>query len=319
MRKLILSLCAAAVGVCLLAQPAQSPQQRYIDTYSSIAVQEMLRSGVPASITLAQGLLESGAGLSTLAVNGNNHFGIKCHAGWTGRTMLQDDDHKNECFRMYDSPEESFRDHSDFLRYKDRYKFLFDLERTDYKAWAHGLKKAGYATDPKYPAKLIKYIEEYNLARFDVISPEKEAEVPSSPLKIEEPVAVVDGQDIPAAEDFHFALSRKLYAQNGVPFVYAQEGESYRSIAKYYHKFKWELLKYNDLAKEQDLLPGTVVYLEAKKNKAPAGLDKYIVSQDGESLHAICQRFAVKEKAIRKLNGFGPQVVLHEGDEVKLR
>ena len=131
----------------------------------------MYRTGVPASITLAQGIIESRSGQSALAVDGNNHFGIKCHNSWQGRTMLADDDRKNECFRAYDSAEESFRDHSDFLRYRDRYKFLFDYELTDYKSWAYGLKKAGYATDPSYPTKLIGVIERYQLYRYDKMKP----------------------------------------------------------------------------------------------------------------------------------------------------
>lgn len=145
-----------------------TPQVRYVEKYAALAIDEMYRSGVPASITLAQGLLESRYGLSELATKGNNHFGIKCHNNWQGGKVYHDDDAKGECFRKYDSPEESFRDHSDFLRYRDRYKFLFDLEVNDYKGWAHGLKKAGYATDPAYPAKLIKLIEDYKLYKFDV-------------------------------------------------------------------------------------------------------------------------------------------------------
>ena len=312
-------LVVASLFAALLLQ-AQSPQQRYIDTYSDIAVSEMLRSGVPASITLAQGILESGAGLSKLAVEGNNHFGIKCHKGWTGPSMHLDDDRRHECFRVYDSAEDSFRDHSDFLRYRDRYKFLFDLERTDYKAWAYGLKQAGYATDPKYPAKLIQYIEEYKLMRYDIVTKEEEAALPEPPHRMEAPKTVrEEDENAPVQEQFHFALSRQLYSLNGVPFVYAMEGESYRSIARYYHLFKWEILKYNDLKADEALLPGTIVYLAAKKKHTPSGLDKYIVAEDGESFHAICQRFAVKEKAIRKLNGFGAQVELKEGEEIKLR
>jgi len=316
-------LVVTSVFAALLLQ-AQSPQQRYIDTYSSLAVQEMVRSGVPASITLAQGLLESGAGLSRLATEGNNHFGIKCHNGWTGRSMRQDDDKRQECFRVYDHPEESFRDHSDFLRYRDRYKFLFDLELTDYKGWAYGLKQAGYATDPKYAAKLIQYIEDYNLAQYDHLSLEQEAEMPQAPNKLEEPVAVPvqkNGTDIPTpvSEEFHFPLTRQLYSLSGVPFVYAMEGETYKSIAAYYHLFKWEILRYNDLKGNPDLLPGTIVYLAAKKKAAPKGLEMYIVAEDGEDLHSICQRFAVQEKAIRKLNGLGQDARLKEGDEIKLR
>ena len=153
-----LSLSASSVPA---AKGGRSPQEIYIDQFASLAVEEMYRTGVPASITLAQGLLESRYGLSELAVKGNNHFGIKCHNNWKGKKMYYDDDRRGECFRKYPSPEQSYRDHSDFLRYRDRYKFLFDYKITDYKAWARGLKKAGYATDPAYPSKLINLIEEY--------------------------------------------------------------------------------------------------------------------------------------------------------------
>ena len=321
MRKLLACL-GAALCLAASAQKADTPHKKYIDTYSEIAVQEMIRTGVPASITLAQGLLESGAGLSKLSLEGNNHFGIKCHKGWTGRSMKMDDDRRGECFRVYDSPQESFRDHSDFLRYRDRYKFLFDLDRTDYKGWAHGLKKAGYATDPSYAGKLIKYIEDYNLDRFDRLSDDQEEEIPAAPHKLEEPLAlppVKDGVSAPVQEEFHFQLSRRLYSLNGVPFVYAQEGESYRSIAKYYHLFLWEILRYNDLKKERTLMSGDIVYLERKKDKAPEGMDMYIVEQDGEDFHSICQRYAVREKSILKRNALTLPVELEEGDEIKLR
>jgi hypothetical protein len=258
-------------------------------------------------------MLESGNGLSKLATKGNNHFGIKCHKGWEGKSMRQDDDARNECFRVYPSVADSYKDHSDFLRYRDRYKFLFDLERTDYKGWAYGLKKAGYATDPNYPAKLIKYIEDYNLSRFDVLQKAEEVEVPLSPHRIEAPVVAMSN------EEFHFPLTRELFSKNGVPFVYSLEGETYKSIAKYYHLFHREILGFNDLKKDQPLLPGTVVYLSFKKTHTQPGLDKYIVEEDGENFHAICQRFAVKEKSILKLNGWKKAPFLTEGDEIKLR
>ena len=160
------------VSMLVSAVPESStPQKKYISQYAETAVREMYRSGVPASITLAQGLLESRYGQSPLAKEGNNHFGIKCH-DWTGKKMYHDDDKRGECFRVYKSADESFRDHSDFLRYRDRYKSLFDNEITDYKAWAYGLKKAGYATDPAYPAKLIKIIEDYQLYDYDSMKPE---------------------------------------------------------------------------------------------------------------------------------------------------
>lgn len=314
------------LGVLLAFLPlwaaAQTPQEKYIQKYAPLAVKEMHRSGVPASITLAQGILESGAGLSELATKGNNHFGIKCHKDWTGKRMYLDDDRKGECFRVYKRVEDSFRDHSDFLRYRDRYKFLFDLKPTDYKGWAYGLKQAGYATDPKYPSKLIKYIEDYNLSQYDKMSAREAAKVPEPPHKIEEPVVVRPertGVSVPVSEEFSFNLDGTLYSLNGVPFVYASEGQSYSSIASEHHLFKGEILRYNDLKAEEPLLPGTIVYLSPKKNKARAGLEKYIVEKDGEDFHAICQRFAVKEKAIIRKNRLTSPVTLREGDELKLR
>jgi LysM repeat protein len=312
MKRILIALFLLLGVVCLVAKD-DTPQERYVKKYADMAVKEMIRSGVPASITLAQGMLESGNGQSRLAVQGNNHFGIKCHKGWEGKTLHHDDDAPGECFRVYESVADSYKDHSDFLRYRDRYKFLFDLERTDYKGWAYGLKKAGYATDPGYPAKLIKYIEEYDLARYDVLEKAEEVEVPLPPHRIEAPVLAM------ANEEFNFPLTRELYSINGVPFVYALEGETYKSIAKYYHLFHKEILSFNDLKKDQPLLPGTVVYLSFKKNHSPAGLDKYIVAEDGEDFHAICQRFALKEKSVLKLNGLKKVPQLREGDEIKLR
>ena len=310
MKKMFIAI-VLLLGLLGLSAKDDTPQERYVKKYADMAVKEMVRSGVPASITLAQGMLESGSGMSKLATQGNNHFGIKCHKGWEGKSMKVDDDAPNECFRVYSSVADSYKDHSDFLRYRDRYKFLFDLERTDYKGWAYGLKKAGYATDPGYPAKLIKYIEEYKLYKYDVLSKVEEKELPLSPLVIEAPKM--------AREEFHFPLTRELFSKNGVPFVYSLEGETYRSIAKYYHLFHQEILRFNDLRKDEELLPGTVVYLSFKENHTQPGLDKYIIEQEGEDFHAICQRFAVKEKAILKLNGWKKAPFLAEGDEIKLR
>ena len=332
MKKLLIAI-TLILGLSASAQrEAGSPQERYISRYASIAVNEMYRSGVPASITLAQGIIESRSGQSALAAEGNNHFGIKCHNSWKGRTMLVDDDRKNECFRVYDSPEESFRDHSDFLRYRDRYKFLFDFQTTDYKSWAYGLKQAGYATDPSYATKLIKCVEDYHLSRYDrrtvaealaeggaeaeqpVTQDELEG-IPDSPLKIEAG-ELFRGK---AGEEYRFSLSRTLYSRNGVPFIYAVEGETYASIAKSNHLLLREILKFNDLPGGGELHAGDIVYLEPKKSKTVRGLDKYIVGEEGETFHGICQRFAVKEKAIRKLNNLPAQYVPREGDEIILR
>ncbi len=142
--------------------------QSYISRYAALAIEEQIRTGIPAAIKLAQGLHESGAGKGDLALRSNNHFGIKCKSNWTGATAYHDDDEKGECFRAYDSVAISYRDHSDFLKGSSRYAFLFTLEPTDYKGWAEGLRKAGYATNPKYPVLLIKLIEEFNLNRFTI-------------------------------------------------------------------------------------------------------------------------------------------------------
>lgn len=305
--------------VCTLALTAsvpetrKSPQLIYIERYAEIAVEEMYRSGVPASITLAQGLLESRYGQSELAVKGNNHFGIKCH-NWNGAGMYYDDDRKGECFRKYASPEESYRDHSDFLRFRDRYRFLFDLEPTDYKGWAHGLKKAGYATDSKYPQKLISLIEEFELYKYDLDGGDRRQR-PDSPAWLER----VERLDDSRKETFHFALSRQMYSKNGVPFVYSVEGESYASIAARYNLFHKEILRYNDLKEDVTLYPGTVVYLQKKKKQAAKGLDKHIVEEDDMSLTDIAQRYAVKLSSLLRMNGFTEDYEPKEGEVIILR
>lgn len=306
------------------AYASKTPQEAYINKYSVLAVQEMYRSGVPASITLAQGMLESGNGLSELALKGNNHFGIKCHNNWTGGKMYHDDDAKGECFRKYSHAEHSYRDHSDFLRFRDRYKFLFDLDITDYKGWAHGLKKAGYATDPSYPAKLIKLIETYNLHEYDKkpstygkpepVQVQVKVAPPKSPSQMEQPQKISESQK----ENLHFTVSREMYSQNGVPFVYSVEGETYKSIAKTYGLFHKEILKMNDLTGDEVLRPGTVVYLQAKKKKAAKGIDMHFIDGE-ETLRDIAQRYAVRLSSIYKINGFTPAFVPRSGDCIRLR
>ena len=340
------ALCLLMLSVPAFSKADKTPQQVYIERYSSLAVEEMYRSGVPASITLAQGLLESRYGLSELAVEGNNHFGIKCH-NWAGHKIFHDDDKKAECFRKYASAEDSFRDHSDFLRFRDRYKFLFDLEVTDYKGWAHGLKKAGYATDSSYPSKLIRLIEEYRLYEYDTKpaswtadeaegdaaadkpdrkverkkrkdakkADRKERKLPEPPSQIEK-VSMWTGKNI---EIFRFNLSRQMYSLNGVPFVYASEGETYEGIAQSYNLFLREILKYNDLTENEKLAPGTPVYLQKKKKQAAEGLDKHIVDAEGETLRDIAQRYAVRLDKLCKMNGYKKDHQLRMGEVVILR
>ena len=313
MKRLLLVL----MTVLLSIGAAKNPKLDYIDKYSDIAIKEMKRTGVPASITLAQGILESNAGQSVLATKGNNHFGIKCHNDWKGKTMKMDDNAPKECFRVYPNAEASFRDHSDFLRSRDRYKSLFELKQTDYKGWARGLKKAGYATDPGYADKLITLIEDYELYRFD-----KGVKVSvKPPLEIEEP-KVVQLEPRPGMkyqESVTFSTARKVYSQNGVPFVYSEAGETYASIAASNGLFLKELLKFNDHEQELALEPGTMVYLARKKAQGQVGVNKYVVEKDGETLRDIAQRFGIRYAALQKLNIVLYGKTLEEGDTVILR
>lgn len=330
MRRIIASLIIAVLSATIIASASgKTPQEKYIEQFAPLAVEEMYRTGVPASITLAQGLLESGYGLSELAVKGNNHFGIKCHNSWSGKKMYYNDDRRGECFRKYSSPEQSYRDHSDFLRYRERYKFLFDYKITDYKAWAHGLKKAGYATDPSYAKKLIKMIEDYDLHQYDRKSasfgksknktkktkakPVKD-EIPVAPSQIERKSALTQAQ----RSDFHFSMSREMFSKNGVPFVYSVEGETYSSIASSNNLFLREILKFNDLNDNVPLPAGTVVYLQPKKKQAVRGLDKHVV-EEGETMRGIAQRYGIRLSSLFKMNGMSSDVIIREGDIIKLR
>lgn len=288
--------------------------EEYIQTYKDIAIREMKAHKIPASITLAQGLLESGAGNSALAREAKNHFGIKCHKGWEGDTYYMDDDEKNECFRKYDDVEQSFRDHSEFLCGRSRYAALFDLDITDYEGWAKGLKAAGYATNPKYAQLLIDRIKLYDLTQYDQIALGLLAESDVEPI------------DHEADEYFELAFSPKdksifpladmtpegrfIYENNGVRFVYAKEGETPESMAKTFGiKFK-RFCQYNCLKHPEEVVfhSGDVVYLEKLRNKNWKA-KKYTV-QEGETLRDVALRFAVKPEKILKKNG------MKEGDRI---
>lgn len=313
MKRLLILLTAAVLiaGLAVAAVDTKTAREAYIEKYSSLAISEMERSGVPASITLAQGLLESGAGRSRLATEAHNHFGIKCGKAWKGPTIRADDDAPQECFRSYSKVENSFKDHSDFLRYYDRYKFLFDLDITDYKGWCYGLKQAGYATDPNYAPKLIALIEEFDLTRFDK----------GAVVKVESPDQLERAVIMPASydEQFHFSLERTIYQKNGVACIYSVAGDTYDSIALIYDLFPREILRFNDLKEPVELLPGTIVYIQAKKRRAAKGLEKYIVGEDGESLREISQRFAVRMRSIERRNKLKKDVPLVKEQELLLR
>lgn len=264
----------------------------YRDKYKDMAIEQMKLYGVPASITLAQGMLESRNGLSALAAKGNNHFGIKCHKSWKGKKMYQDDDAKGECFRVYKSADHSFEDHSLFLRGARRYAFLFDLKPTDYKGWARGLKKAGYATDPKYADHLIKIIEEEGLAVYDT---GVKIEVASPTVGTQRELAKEPEYEIKMGEE------HKIYERNRVQYIIVQQHDTYMSLTRAMEMMPWELAKYNELSDRVLPPPGTELYIQPKRRKAEVNHSVHVVEQ-GETVYSIAQKYAIKSKYIYKRN-----------------
>lgn len=286
----------------LFAQPAERKlsRQEYINTYSAEAVKQMQMYGIPASITLAQGVLESSDGNSALARYANNHFGIKCHK-WDGGTYYQDDDAPNECFRKYKSVMQSYSDHSEFLSTRSRYDFLFTLKPTDYKGWAHGLKKAGYATNPKYAHLLIRIIEENNLQQYDQLSA-----MPVLASKVTAPKA---------AELELGSRSVKVHS-NGVRYILAEPGDSYEALAHEFDMAVWQLYRYNDLNPGDGIGVGDVVYIQAKRGKAKK--DSHEVKQ-GETMRDISQMYGVRIKRLYAKNHMRPGTEPRAGQKISLR
>jgi len=247
----------------------------YIKEYKALAIDEMHRYNIPASITLAQGILESGSGSSKLAREANNHFGIKCHVNWTGGKSYHDDDLKQECFRKYNSVFDSFRDHSLFLSGRKRYSFLFDLRKTDYKSWAKGLQKAGYATNKTYAKSLINLIKEYDLSQYDKKRIKK--------------------QDVNQFVDYQ----SKIYEKNYTKYILAETGQFYDDIAEEYGLWLWELLRYNESEFDRLLKTGEKVYLQPKRRQ---GIKNTHVVLEGETMYSISQMYGIKLKHLYKKN-----------------
>lgn len=285
-------------------------KEEYIALYKEIAVQEMNAFHIPASITLAQGILESASGNSALARKANNHFGIKCHDGWNGKTMHMDDDARNECFRKYDDPYDSFKDHSIFLSTRDRYSFLFDLEITDYKGWAHGLKRAGYATNPKYPQLLIGIIEDYKLYRYDKPGNDLIA-VAESRSKYKKSKQKDDFRKITIG-----AAGRQIYENNGVKFIYARQGDDFYKIAQDFNIYTWQVYRYNDLKKKDRIDEGQMIYLERKKKSSSN--EVHVVSP-GETLFDISQQYGIRLRKLCKYNTLAKDAKLYPGQQIKLK
>ena len=261
MKRQLLPILLLCFVFCGLSAQERITRQEYIERYKAIAIRQMVEYGIPASITLAQACLESGDGNSTLAIEGNNHFGIKCH-GWQGAKIHHDDDQLQECFRKYDKVEDSYRDHSEFLRYRDRYAFLFELDPKDYRGWAYGLKKAGYATAPEYAQRLIAIIEANNLSQYDAPAEENpEVEALPTPITAEKSVRITPDKGSPL---YRISLARQVYSRNGVTYILAEGYDTYETLAKEFRLFRRELLRFNDMREEIPIVAGQVIYLEKK-------------------------------------------------------
>lgn len=288
--------------------------KEYIAKYQDEAIKEMKRAKIPASITLAQGMLESGYGNSELARKANNHFGIKCHSDWTGPVFKMDDDAKNECFRKYKHVLDSYKDHSDFLTGKRRYADLFKLKITDYKGWARGLRKAGYATNPKYARLLIDMIERYELHKFDKGAKrqkrtnEQSIDKKDNRLKDEEAVGDIEitvGETHPVLKTKHW-----------VKYVQVKPGDTYYSISKKKGISLRTLYKYNECNADTLLNVGDKIFLQPKRNK---GTVKQITFQKGDNLYRIAQEYGIKLKHIYRRNRWSPKHKPKPGDTIILR
>lgn len=271
--------------------------QEYFDTYGDVAIEQMKKYGIPASVTLAQGVLESGAGRSELARKGNNHFGIKCN-GWTGRRTYHDDDALQECFRAYDTAYDSYVDHSLFLSGSQRYRSLFQLKKTDYKGWARGLKACGYATSPTYASRLIEIIELYKLYQYDTakgFDKFQERQVQQGDLR-------------------HVQQFNKNY------YIVVRRGDTFESIAVDVNISASRLARFNERDKGDRLEEGEFVWLKKKRSNAPKDYKGYVYKVvQGDSMYSIAQRFGIRLKSLYKMNGLQPDYVLKVGDSLRIR
>lgn len=287
----------------IFSQRKDPVYESYINTYKQTAIKHMEQYKIPASITLAQGLLESGAGQGALTKKSNNHFGIKCH-DWKGESVRAKDDGPNDCFRKYKHAEESFRDHSLFLTQKPRYKQLFALKITDYMGWARGLQTAGYATDKAYANKLISLIERYELYQYDKkgSSASKKEETPNK----KEDNKVLKYKHTP-------------YITGGLVYIIAKDGDSYPELAQEFGFKLKDLLNYNEVPDESfPLQKGDIIYFQKKKKKADKPYYDHIV-EIGESMHSISQRYGLRVKNLYKMNKKDMDYVPTEGEVLRLR
>jgi hypothetical protein len=340
MKKTVLFFCMI-IAVAVHAQKEKA--EAYVNRYKEVAITEMLRSGVPASITLAQGILESQYGESDLVKSSNNHFGIKCKTEWTGPKVYHDDDEKGECFRVYATAEDSYKDHSDFLKTRPHYAFLFQLDPTDFEGWAKGLKKAGYATSPIYPQSLLKVISDYNLQQYTLLALARQKSngtVPENSTIQAGPKPGIQEEKENKPEVKEVAAQEKESKQTEAPVtpvakvkqtarypqgvftinhtkvIYGSEGTSLLSLAIQYEIPLSKLLEYNELPEMDVLDIDRLIFVEKKSKK---GASDFHLAVAGETLHDISQQEGVRLESILEYNNLKKGTVASPGDKIYLR
>ena len=337
--KFITTLILLSASITAFAQNEISRAAAYIKQFSQIAIAEMIRTGVPASITLAQGVLETGGGQSDLASIANNHFGIKCKSEWKGETYLHDDDAKNECFRKYPSVEASFQDHSDFLRARPNYAFLFKLDPTDYEGWAKGLKKAGYATNPLYPQKLLKIIVENNLQEYTLLALQGKTanesqiftaknEMPApTETSVDETKEIIHTLEIFTGNSTQQAATNtpksdapyqagQVFLINEAKVLFASSGTSLFAVANQYNISYKKLLDFNDLPEVDILSADQLIFLQKKSKRGKT--DIHIVKAN-ENLHLISQEEGMQLASVLEFNRLAKGMEPATGERLYLK
>ena len=321
MRKIASIIVLSCLSVGLWAQLKNATYEAYIDEYREVAIEQQRRHGIPASITMAQAILESAAGQSELATKANNHFGIKCTSDWPGKTYKYDDNRQNECFRKYADVADSYEDHSLFLKRK-RYESLFALSMGDYKNWAYGLKACGYATDPKYPEKLIRLIELYDLNKltFDKTIVRSDSDSKKKLFIDDEGTDIafieqekVEDYPMPPMEELQLFHNHRSGYRNGVRYIVAGPNETFASLALFLNMYERTLRKYNDALDTRELREGDIVYIYPKKNRA-AKRYPYCYFRGEDTAWDIAQKYGIKLKSLYKLNAipYGTPLTTHQ-------
>lgn len=323
LRKTIISLLFLVALPLFANAQTQMTREEYIEKYKNIAIAHMEHYGIPASITMAQGILESNSGNSQLSRSSNNHFGIKCKKDWTGEKVYHDDDQKGECFRKYPSVEASYRDHAEFLDKSPRYDSLFVYSSSDYRSWARGLKAAGYATAPDYAERLVRIIEENKLFLLDQENGQKLYAASHGAEPVEESEMPAMGSEEGVNPDaFRVTINAhrgyNVYRTNNVCYILAKEGDRFEHIASLFAISAKSLRRYNDVAQSAQPEKGDIIFIERKRKAWEGNVLLHTVRHD-ETLHQVAQAYGIRMRSLVKLNRLKPDAKLINGQTLKVR